>query len=76
MISNSCTIDQAIRTGAHRPVRRSRSDSSGAPSGGPRNFYLVFGQRGDKLGYIADSSQRPRLGRGGPTYLLKRTTGR
>jgi hypothetical protein len=72
-VSANIALENAIRTGGWAvPIRAGQRRSYGTDPRTNRKFYLVLDGRGDSLGYIANSEERPALMTGGPTYYLKR----
>jgi len=64
-------LDRAIRTGGWAiPARSQQTPPAGML---PRKFYSVLNGRGDQVGFISNSQERPALGTGEPTYYLKRS---
>ena len=66
-------LENAIRTGGWAiPKGRGQNRAFGTNPRTSRKFYVVLNGRGDRVGCIANSEERPALMTGGPTYYLKR----
>jgi hypothetical protein len=72
-VSANIASENAIRTGGWAvPIRAGPRRPYATNPKSNRKFYFVLDGQGDRLGYIANSEERPALMTGGPTYYLKR----